>query len=574
MPIAQLTPLPDAPSRNDAPENFTAKADASLAAQKRMVGEFNQAIGGINDFSSNTTSTKGAALIGFIQDLSGASGRDVAAKLRETVSVKDFGAVGDGATDDTAAIQKAVDSISAGTIRLPRGSYKISAPITVANKNILLAGDGQNCSSLIISHAGKGIVYTSDNRSRHASIRRLSILTTNAAATVGVDVTFTATTSLDQVQFSMESVAFATSGSGSWVNGCVRGENLTNPTFSRCVFKGTYATTSYGLSLEGQCLDVSVSQSRFYLTQSGVKLGGTSEGLTLSEVAMVTVRWGVDAQSAGYEPWLALTNTHINATERCVRAVNRGEITISNSLLYATSAAGDTTDWAAIDISSVDPVVSNYIQISNTQMNKSSFTGTTSGIIIKNCKYITITNVIFGPMAKGIVLNNVTNYQIDPSAVFNGVTTPITIDDLPSNLALAVDNTARAQNGVKVLGAVAGNSPTIQAYGTDTDLGLNLSALGGGAVSLNSTGRGVAFRAAAPLNAVNRLRAVASTAGSPVLLQFEGSDTNGSVQLSAKGTGAVILGARNYADDAAAATGGVPVGGTYHTNGVLKVRLS
>ena len=32
--------------------------------------------------------------------------------------------------------------------------------------------------------------------------------------------------------------------------------------------------------------------------------------------------------------------------------------------------------------------------------------------------------------------------------------------------------------------------------------------------------------------------------------------------------------AKNYADDAAAATAGVPVGGIYHTSGAMKVRLA
>ncbi len=45
-------------------------------------------------------------------------------------TVRDFGAAGDGKTDDTAAIQKAVDS-GIGGIRFPKGVYLISKPVVV-----------------------------------------------------------------------------------------------------------------------------------------------------------------------------------------------------------------------------------------------------------------------------------------------------------------------------------------------------------------------------------------------------------------------------------------------------------
>ena len=54
--------------------------------------------------------------------------RSVEQRLRDRVSVKDFGAKGDGTTDDYVAIQAAFDSVSASgeTLYFPAGTYLIS----------------------------------------------------------------------------------------------------------------------------------------------------------------------------------------------------------------------------------------------------------------------------------------------------------------------------------------------------------------------------------------------------------------------------------------------------------------
>jgi hypothetical protein len=61
---------------------------------------------------------------------------NVEAKLAQTVSIKDFGAVGDGVTDDTAAIQAAIDEVcdaGSGTVFMPAGVYLITSTLTDYN---------------------------------------------------------------------------------------------------------------------------------------------------------------------------------------------------------------------------------------------------------------------------------------------------------------------------------------------------------------------------------------------------------------------------------------------------------
>ena len=63
---------------------------------------------------------------------------NVEAKLAETVSVKDFGAVGDGVTDDTAAIQAALNASS--VVFIPTGTYNITSSISGAGKYVVMYG--------------------------------------------------------------------------------------------------------------------------------------------------------------------------------------------------------------------------------------------------------------------------------------------------------------------------------------------------------------------------------------------------------------------------------------------------
>ena len=69
----------------------------------------------------------------------------VCEKLEQTVSIKDFGAVGDGIADDTAAIQAAIThtkTTQGGVINFPPGDYKITSTILIDEDNVFLQGSG------------------------------------------------------------------------------------------------------------------------------------------------------------------------------------------------------------------------------------------------------------------------------------------------------------------------------------------------------------------------------------------------------------------------------------------------
>ncbi len=143
--------------------------------------------------SAALAASGGSALVGFIQAGTGAVATTLQAKARLQFSVTDFGATGDGATDDTTAIQNALAALVAaggGTLFFPRGDYEISSTIAVGdNRDIYIKGEGPDATRITPTTAVTNAFTFGTTTTGSQGISDMRIWCFGATACNGVTVT-------------------------------------------------------------------------------------------------------------------------------------------------------------------------------------------------------------------------------------------------------------------------------------------------------------------------------------------------------------------------------------------------
>ena len=123
----------------------------------------------LSNLATQLASSSGSSLVGYNQGGTGAVTRTVQARLRDYVSVKDFGAVGDGVTDDTVAIQAALAAGAGGTVFFPEGTYIVDGSLLQMQDGTTVIGYGATLKLAAGTYAstryflgtGTGITYSS-----------------------------------------------------------------------------------------------------------------------------------------------------------------------------------------------------------------------------------------------------------------------------------------------------------------------------------------------------------------------------------------------------------------------------
>lgn len=125
----------------------------------------------------------------------GGTPRTLAERFSDRLTVRDWGAVGDGLADDTAAFQAAAamaGGAGSGELLVPSGFYRLTAPVLIPS-NVKVVGAGRGVA--IISHPGSHAFKNSDTTAGNTDIS-ISGITFDAGGTSDGGVSMTGVTGL------------------------------------------------------------------------------------------------------------------------------------------------------------------------------------------------------------------------------------------------------------------------------------------------------------------------------------------------------------------------------------------
>jgi hypothetical protein len=338
------------------------------------------------------------------------------------INVKtEYGAVGDGVTNDTTAIQNAYTAAasSGGTLYFPAGTYLMNAQLGVTTaKKIVFRGEGPGLSVLKWSNSSGGISLTFTNMAAPPSFESLSIQTSYSSG--GTAITVQAPTGFPGGDFqfgyfgpyfkdldiSGTSTAYWTGGiyvldawytriNDVYVRGSVSDGGVTNGVFSM-----DFGFKFYNCQI-GYLDSCFVLWSNYGLLTTGTVL---SEGFNITKSEFVGVNRGIDMTSwpSGATNSISFHDLHINSYQYGIILNRVCNLNISGSYIIKSNIS--TVNYVGIQM-----VNGRGNRISNCYIEDGSgATGSFVGILMAIMDTTTINNNVFN------------NYQAAGTAVVVG----------------------------------------------------------------------------------------------------------------------------------------------------------
>lgn len=263
--------------------------------------------------SGSVTSTGG-----FFGSLTGTSSYTSYAKSNNVYNVKDFGATGDGTTNDTNAILLAISASQAtrvGTVYFPDGTYMITGSLTLVadpQSDIALVGNGSNVSVIKQTANVNAVEFNMDNGGTSDQVYQVAIKSLGFKCTGAVSssiyVTYgtSSVSAHENISVDINDVHILSDNSNYWSKGIVL-ESAWNFRITNSMIVGRPLGSFYqgtGLELRRMCVNGSINQSQFNFWNTGIfvnavnytSTGQNTEGLFLNQIYMVPVVYGVYAK--------------------------------------------------------------------------------------------------------------------------------------------------------------------------------------------------------------------------------------------------------------------------------------
>lgn len=327
------------------------------------------------------SASTGSTLIGTTNGGTGSVTRTVASKLNDIISVKDFGAVGDGVTDDTVAFQNAIYSLGTGggTVTIPHGhTFYIGSNLTI-KANCALVGPFKTRAGVLIS--GSPDIYSPPTLTVDGSV----IITLDSGAAVDGVYILKAGLTLPQADASnfAGTLFYDTGGSISLTNILAIGFNIfyTSPRSNRQCFNNLFLDCNNGLQIYTAYDILNISNVECYPFASFRLAPTGSAGLTRPGIALdINIADGptiTNFFSYGYYRGIQVHNTNFVSFVGCFTdniathtdSIGWNILSISN-IMFAT--CGATSSDYGMWIDSPHPLV-----VSNCKI-----IGTVSGIVV------------------------------------------------------------------------------------------------------------------------------------------------------------------------------------------------
>jgi hypothetical protein len=475
---------------------------------------------GASAVATTAAGTSGYALIGngaadptfqgFTQTGAGSVTRTWQAKAADTFSVYDFGAIGNGSTDDTAALQNAINAAVAAkaTLLLGGGTFKITSELTITG-GLTIEGDGWASTSIVMhTLTQNGIkINTTNFEGVHLNNFQISGQFSGGVSThtAGSAIYVTSTTNIGQFStFTNLRIVFPFTG--------ITFDATQVWTVDSCFILGC-ALNGYGIIVQNSAApgngEIQISNT---LIQGSITTPGAGTGTGVLHESAVNVKIVNSEIFQWANGYLMLPNVSNGAAGTFISNTVFSQLT--NGITFTKGATGTTFTIATItnnEIIAVNPiatsnnspwasnfvVANNYIQPGVDVDNGSATAGT--GISFPAVAGFAISGNVFGSM------NNSSNSIIIGSSATNGVVTGNSISStlngiINSSASTYVDQFSPGTNKTTFSGASAGytfdgNVSAVKSQAAATTLLVNnqTSTSGASSVFQATTDAGSAF---------------------------------------------------------------------------------